>query len=40
VALSEVAAADAHNATSALYYKAQRDGLIEFYRALQKTAPP
>lgn len=35
VPLSEAAAADAHNATSCLLYKAQRDGLIEFYRAQQ-----
>lgn len=32
VPLSGVAQADAHNATSCLAYKAQRDGLIEFYR--------
>lgn len=35
VPLSAVAEADAVNATSALYYKAQRDGLIEFYRKQQ-----
>ena len=37
VPLSEVAAADAANATAALIYKAQRDGLIEFYHRLQAT---
>lgn len=35
VPISEVAAADAHNATSCRLYKEQRDGLIEFYRKQQ-----
>lgn len=35
VPLSAAASADAHNATSCLAYKAQRDGWIEFYRGLQ-----
>ena len=37
VPLSEVAAADAFNATSCRVYKEQRDGLIEFYRKQQKV---
>ena len=39
VPLSEAAAADAHNATSCLTLKAQRDGLIELYQGLQKLDP-
>ncbi len=35
VPLSDVATATAGNATACLAYKAQRDGLIEFYRKLQ-----
>ena len=35
VPLSTVAEADAGNATACLAYKAQRDGLIEFYRKQQ-----
>lgn len=35
VPLSEVAGAEAHNATACLAYKAQRDGLIEFYKRQQ-----
>lgn len=35
VPLSSVAQADAGNATACLAYKAQRDGLIEFYRKQQ-----
>lgn len=35
VPLSGVAEADTHNATSCRAYKAQRDGLIEFYRKQQ-----
>ncbi len=38
VPLSEIASDDAGNATSCLVYKAQRDGLIEFYRKLQATS--
>lgn len=35
VPISEVAAADAGNATACRIYKEQRNGLIEFYRKLQ-----
>ncbi len=35
IALSEVASTEAHNATSCLVYKTQRDGLIKFYRDQQ-----
>lgn len=35
VPLSAVAETEAHNATSCLAYKEQRDGLIEFYRKQQ-----
>lgn len=34
--LSELTAADAHNATSCRVWKSQRDGLIELYRNLQR----
>lgn len=37
VPLSEASAADANNAAACLTYKAQRDGLIEFYREQQKV---
>lgn len=37
IPLSTVAETDASNATSCLVYKAQRDGLIEFYRKLQQA---
>lgn len=37
VPLSTVAEIDTHNATSCLAYKAQRDGLIEYYRKLQRV---
>lgn len=37
VPLSEVAAAEAANATACHTYKAQRDGVIEFYRRQQKV---
>jgi hypothetical protein len=35
IPLSGIAEADAHNATSCLALKAQRDGLIEFYKRVQ-----
>ena len=35
IPLSEVAAADSGNAATCLAYKAQRDGVIEFYRKQQ-----
>lgn len=37
VPLSQAAAAEASNAATCLAYKAQRDGVIEFYRAQQKV---
>lgn len=38
--LSEIAAAEAHNATSCRTWKAQRDGLIELYNRQRALAPP
>lgn len=40
VPLSQVAAVDAGNATACLIYKEQRNGLIEFYKALQAEGNP